>query len=62
MSPLKYLSGLTPAGWSQRVSTVWDLLTALSAGNQASLNLHNLLKALASARKKQTMLSINPGA
>lgn len=36
----------------QRVSTVWDLLTPLSAGNQANLNLHNLLKVLASAREK----------
>lgn len=33
-----------PAGWPKRVSTVWDLLTPLSAGNQANLNFHNLLK------------------
>lgn len=41
-----------PAGWPKRVSTVWDLLTPLSAGNQAHLNLHNLLKTLTSAREK----------
>jgi hypothetical protein len=41
-----------PAGWPRRVSTVWDLLTPLSAGNQANLNLHNLLKTLASARER----------
>lgn len=48
-----------PAGWPKRVSTVWDLLTPLSAGNQAHLNLHNLLKTLTSAREKANDAAIN---
>lgn len=33
-----------PAACLKSVSTVWDLLTPLSAGNRANSSLHNLLK------------------